>query len=133
MSQRSCGGCGKPYEAKRPASKFCSDLCRQRAHRKGSAAPVAVSEAPLEDRSALIAAAESELDLLGIRDSRLGQQILAIAQKLGSPFDTGSSISALSKELDRLFDKAHASAGVVADPVDQLRSLRDARRRRAAG
>jgi hypothetical protein len=28
-----CGQCGKPYRPQRSSSKFCSDTCRQRAHR----------------------------------------------------------------------------------------------------
>jgi hypothetical protein len=127
MPQRSCGGCGKPYEAKRPSSKFCSDLCRQRAHRKGFTTPEApVSESPADDMELLTMTA-AELESLGLLDSRLGSQILTVARQLGNPFDTGSSTSALSKELDRLFDKAHASVHVKADPIDQLRDRRRAK------
>jgi predicted nucleic acid-binding Zn ribbon protein len=28
-----CGQCGKPYRPQRSDSRFCSDTCRQRAHR----------------------------------------------------------------------------------------------------
>lgn len=33
--RRACGACGLPFEAKRDSAKFCSDACRQRAHRSG--------------------------------------------------------------------------------------------------
>ena len=31
---RNCSVCGKRYEAQRSTSRYCSDACRQRAHRK---------------------------------------------------------------------------------------------------
>ena len=31
---RMCGGCGEPYRPQRSDSQFCSDRCRQRAHRQ---------------------------------------------------------------------------------------------------
>jgi hypothetical protein len=33
LSRRLCGQCGKPYRPLRSDARFCSDTCRQRAHR----------------------------------------------------------------------------------------------------
>jgi len=42
-TERSCGGCGKPFESKRINATFCSPACRQRAYRRrlgGSSRPL---------------------------------------------------------------------------------------------
>jgi hypothetical protein len=82
--------------------------------------------------SGLYLATLSELEAHGLVDSRIGQQALALAEKMTGAFDTGSAKAALSKELDRLVDKALASVTKAADPVDEMKARRDAIRNRAA-
>jgi hypothetical protein len=54
----------------------------------------------------------------------LGQQAILLAGRIGAPFDTGSSVAAVSKELRAVMVKALEHAEVGADPLDQLRARR---------
>lgn len=76
----------------------------------------------------MVAAVMAELVEAGRLDTVLGQQALTIAEKLGSLFDTGSSAAALSKELRALMAEAVKGAAVAADPLDELRARRAAKR-----
>jgi hypothetical protein len=58
-------------------------------------------------------------------DTALGAQALEIAARMSSPFETGSSIASLSRELRAVMNDALKNAKKVADPVDELRQRRD--------
>lgn len=127
MTTRNCDSCGKPYEAKRASSKFCGDTCRKRAQRD-PAPPSAGDEVVPHDTppsGALLEAVRAEL-IEGERlDTALGAQALEIAARMSSPFETGSSIASLSRELRAVMNDALKNAKKVADPVDELRQRRD--------
>lgn len=127
--KRPCDSCGRPYDAKRASSRFCSDTCRKRAQRNGESGPKPASEP--QSGGTVVQATAAELDSLGLRESRLGQQALRLAQKLESAFDTGSATASVSRELDRIMDKAIASVGKAGDSVDEMKARRDAKRDRA--
>jgi hypothetical protein len=90
-----------------------------------------VLELAPEEPSALVLAITSELKAAGRLNSSLGQQAELLAGRIGVPFDTGSSVAAVSKELRQIMAKALEDAQVGVDPLDQLRARRD--RKRAAG
>jgi len=43
MTARVCEVCGSQFESKRSTARYCSDRCRQRAHRRGPAQEVLVA------------------------------------------------------------------------------------------
>lgn len=117
---RSCAGCGDSIEARHPSAKYCSDTCRQRGSRKGrqAAAQQLTADYPL------VAAVRAELEAADRLDSALGQQAVALAQHMASPFDTGSARAAVSRELRAVMDAALADAPKAADALDELASRR---------
>lgn len=66
-------------------------------------------------------------------DSPLGQAALVLAARMDSAADeSGSALAAVAKELRTTLAEAVKGAATVADPVDQLRARREARRRAGA-
>lgn len=61
-------------------------------------------------------------------DTVLGQQALALAAQIVSPFQTGAGVASLSKELRAVMAEAMRGVAAAADPVDELRRRRDAKR-----
>lgn len=105
-----------------------------RASRAGSAAFVAArpalvsAPAPVEPSRALVAAVTRELEQAGRLHTAASQQALLLAARLCSAsHDTGSSISALSRELTSVMEVALKDTWVGSgpDPLDQLRRRRD--------
>jgi hypothetical protein len=126
---RKCGSCGKSIESMGSRARYCSATCRVRAH-KGKVAelPRPASLGDVQQRSSgLAAAVERELSAAGRLETVLGQQALLLAQRIGAPMDTGSSVASLSRELREVMAKALESAARVADPMDELRALRERR------
>lgn len=134
--QRSCDTCRTSYDAKRPNSKYCSDLCRKRSAR-GSVTPSLSPVAPLAgDRgegdakvATLVSATRAELTAAGRLGSSLGQAAMLLARRLESEeVETGSSIAALVREHRAALAEATAGAVIVEDPLDQMAAARLARR-----
>jgi hypothetical protein len=101
--QRRCDSCGKPYEAKRPTSRFCGSNCRVRASR-GQLAPVDAEPLPVIPpavSSGLVAATEKRLTDVGRLDTWEGQAALDLARRIevASAMDTGSAYASLQREL----------------------------------
>lgn len=132
---RNCDSCGLSYDAKRPNSRFCGQTCRKRHQR--SPEPKQVAEvvdlpprpAPESGLVGVIVRKLTEVDRL---DSVLGQQAVALAERIVSPYETGASVASLSKELRAVMESALADVGVKADPVDDLKAFRDRKRVAAA-
>ena len=93
---RGCDVCGRPYEATRVSSRFCSGTCRKRNLR--APRPRLAETSPAAEDYALPAATRAELEAAGRLDSMLGQVALLLAERM-CEFDTGSGTAALSKEL----------------------------------
>ena len=129
---RNCDVCQKPYEAKRPSSKFCSDTCRQRAKRSpGVVTPIVPLPTPSValDAGAVYAATLGALIAVDQQSSPLGTISLAMASRMdASTMDTGSSFAALARELRASLAAALDDAVVVDDPLDQVKQRRDAQR-----
>jgi hypothetical protein len=128
--QRTCASCGRPYDAKRPSSKFCGDTCRKRAQRAPGVAPI-VEDAPAASSSGLVDATERELVTAGRLDSMLGQASLELARRISDRHESGASIASLTKQLRETMADALKGAATAADPLDELRARRD--EKRAAG
>ena len=123
-----CTVCGTPFDALRSSARYCGSTCRKRASRaKTSGTPRAARRHASPDRPALYVvptAAPAEpkegleppcgtverytrQQLGGDSESVLGAQCIAIARRIDSGRDvSGSAVASLSKELDRLIDKA---------------------------
>lgn len=152
--QATCSECGKTFEAQRVSAKLCGPACRKRASRRNQVAggqprPVApprpagpprikVVEPPPDEpdagdsghsdastlRLSLLEATRRQLEDLGQVDSVLGQQALRLAERMMSPFDTGSALAALSKEFGRVMDTLVAQAPAQSDALDELSQRR---------
>ncbi len=105
-------------------TRFCDATCRKRASRRPDEAPGTFEP----DGGGLLDALRRELEAAGRLDTALGQQALALAVKLSSPFDTGSAMAAVSRELRAVREEALRGAEQAADPLDELRLRRDAKR-----
>lgn len=126
--QRACDSCGQRYEAARSTSKFCSPTCRQRSKRSGGVVPLREIPAPLS----AVAVTRQALEQAERLNTPAGVNALLLAAKLDAGGDTGSAMAALSKQ--HLAALAEATKGVkaVADPIDELRRRRDAKRAHGA-
>ncbi len=120
----SCAACRRPLTGKRSDARFCDATCRKRGSRRPET-PVA-AETP--DSGGLLDALRRELDDAGRLETALGQQAIALAVKLASPHDTGSAMAAVSRELRAVREEALRGAEQAADPLDELRLRRDAKR-----
>jgi hypothetical protein len=136
--RKPCAVCGTPFEAKRPAAKFCGDRCRQRAHRR----PEAVSESKavelpsdlVEDPpvGSVTTATVAELERAGRLETAVGQTAIALARRIDSDSaETGASMAALARQHLATLTEALRDAQTAADPLDELRSRRE--RKRGAG
>ncbi len=121
---RTCAACGDSLEGRPAKTRFCDATCRKRASRRPDEAPGTFEP----DGGGLLDALRRELEAAGRLDTALGQQALALAVKLSSPFDTGSAMAAVSRELRAVREEALRGAEQAADPLDELRLRRDAKR-----
>jgi hypothetical protein len=124
--QRNCDYCGKPYEAKRKSSKYCSDTCRVKTSQHGG--NVVTLPPAGEERSAdptgLVASITAELEQGGRLNTALGQQAVFLASRLAiSPFDT--SLASMSRELREVMARALEGVAVADDPLDELKRRRE--------
>lgn len=131
--QRNCASCGKSYEAQRPQSKYCGDTCRKRAQRNPEAVPaVPVPKAPAKDpvdvqEPALVVSTIATLTAADRLETPMGVHAVELARRLTRP-DTAGGTAALSKEWRAVMAEALRNVQAAADPVDELRKRRDAKR-----
>lgn len=122
---RICGVCEEPFQAHSKLAKFCSQECRNRSKTK----PVQV-EAPRPTTGGGVTAETAKtLARLNKLDTPQGAAALVVASRLD--FDTAASangVAALSKELCRVMEAIEADVPAAADPLDELRKRREARR-----
>lgn len=126
--ERPCDACGTAYEAKRPSSKFCSPLCRQRARRNpalietepglSTEANSSVDFGPVETR------VSERIGSLEVANLPLAEIALAYARRMDSPRETGSAVAAIGKQLAAVLEDLERAGKRVADPLDELRERR---------
>jgi hypothetical protein len=78
----------------------------------------------------LVNAVKADLDAAGRLDTPLGQQAVRLAQRMCSPYDTGSALAAVSKELRSVMAEALKDVDAGGDALDELA---ERRLKRAAG
>jgi hypothetical protein len=128
MLQRVCPQCGKSFEAQRSTAKFCSASCR--VYSSKGKPPVVQMPTVVADVSGdgpVTAATRAELTAANVVGSMLGAATLQIARLLDSG-ESGGAAAQLASRLIELRREALKDARVAADPVDELRSRRDAKR-----
>ncbi len=131
--QRECDECGHCYTARRVSSRFCGDTCGKRSQRARAAGipPRAVTvdghEAPLSELERVVA---RELEAVGRLESVAGQVALVLARRIGSRRESGAATASLARQFSATMDKALAGVERAADPLDEIRARRDAKRRR---
>jgi hypothetical protein len=133
--QKSCAVCRKPFEAKRPAAKYCGQTCRQRAHRRPDAAAESkVLELPAEPTSELApavggsvtAATVAELEAAGRLETALGQAAVALARRIDAgASEPGSSFASLVRQHGATLTEAVKDAKTAVNPLDELKSRRE--------
>ncbi len=129
--QRECDVCGLQYSATRPNSRFCGPTCGKRSQRARAAGmPLrAVSHDDLEaPPSLLVEAVTRELDEVGRFGTVAGQAAVLLAGRIASRRETGAATAALARELSATMDRALAGVAKAADPLDEIRARRDAKR-----
>lgn len=141
MQLKECEQCGTQFVARKSTAKYCSGNCRTRASRNRTAAGInsagqpAASAQPkasggvvLVAGEGLVAQVQRELEDAGRLDTVLGQQALVLAQRMRvvSP-DTGSSLSAISKELRTVMAQALDGVAIEGDPIDEVTRRREAK------
>jgi hypothetical protein len=75
----------------------------------------------------LLTVTEKTLSDAGVLDTVAGQQAVELARRIGSPFETGSAVAAMSRQLQAVMTEALKFAAAE-DPLDELRKRRDAKR-----
>ena len=127
MAERACDVCQKPYLAKRPNSRYCSDTCRKRSQRRGAAGTIEVV-APTDRPPSVAATVRAELSAVGRLDTTAGAAAMALAVRIDAQAETGAGVAALVKQLHATMTVATADVQVAVDPLDELRARREARR-----
>ena len=123
-----CEGCQTPFVG-RSSARFCSERCRKRAARRGTAAlPTAASPDMISDSSGPVTAATlRELAAAGKDQTSRGLATLALARRLDSGLDSGAAVAALVREHGESMARALSEPG-ARDIVDELRDELAARR-----
>ncbi len=126
--ERTCDVCGTTYVAKRAAARYCSDTCRKRAQRAGvnkDRQPAPQPEAP---SAGVYAATLARVTAGGVEGSESAQAALVLAARIDAGLDSGASIAAMVRQLHATMAVAMENAERAADPIDELRRRRAARR-----
>ena len=130
--ERSCDVCQTPYEAKRPASRYCSPRCRQRSARgkaRGNETPRVIPAPPVKPDLGLVDATRRRLIAGNVLDSVEGQAALVIAARIErGAAESGSAVAALSRELRAVMETALKSSAPAGNLIDELRAQREKRR-----
>ncbi len=69
-----------------------------------------------------------ELEAVGRLQSVAGQVALELAFRVASPFESGAAVASLAKQFGEAMDRALAGVAQAADPLDEIRARRDAKR-----
>ena len=144
---RRCAWCGRDFQAKRSHAKTCSEVCRGRMNtrkrrlaaqgvtgdRKPASAPGREQKGQVEPISdGVLDIVAETLQRVGRYNTPHGQIALVLATRLDNAhMETGSGITALSRELDRIMDVAMAGTHVETDELDELQKRRLAKAAKA--
>lgn len=123
-----CYACGTSFEATQRTARFCSPRCRKRAQRRPALRTTKPADRPAG--SGIADAALAELTAAGRAGTAAGAVVLVLARRLDDSYaETGSSVSALSRELRAALAAAMSGTAPAADPLDELRKRRQRKHR----
>lgn len=120
---RSCDECGKPYEARRSTSRFCSSSCRVRAHGDRPRV-VSVPTASLPGNA--VAVARAQLEEAGRLDTPEGVAALALGALLDAGVQSGAA--SIAREYRAAMADALGDVALKSHPADELLARRNRRR-----
>jgi hypothetical protein len=136
--EKECARCGKPFQSRQSAARFCSKVCRNQANRaraQGQSESVAkpkrtrkakaqVDDSPIGTLGAVIA----ELTEAGRLNTSAGQAAVALASRIDAGAESSSGLAALTREMRSAMAEATANVAQAGDALDELRAKREARR-----
>lgn len=136
-------GCETTFVPSRSTQRFATGTCRKRADRATKAAEAGAAEASKSGTDAehqLVKAMRTELEAAGVLDTFKAQLALQLGRKLVDPSEKASTVTSLSKEIDRVMADAIAGKAPAAgetppaerDEVAELRAERERLARDAA-
>lgn len=137
--ERSCAHCGASFTAQRSSARFCGGRCRAQAAAERAKGRVVAQEAapadtaPLGRPSNLLEAVRGLLAASGALATPAGRLCEVLAVRVASGEEAGAALASLSRELRAALAAATAGTRSAADPVDELRARREARRRVEGG
>jgi hypothetical protein len=135
--QRRCDHCDRPYAYQRSTSRYCGSSCRALGPvpgRGGATVTALPGVAPAPAPGATYAAAHAALAAAGRLDTLMGVATLKLATRIdNSATETGSALATLVKQLEATAAAALADAAGTGDALDELRRIREEKRRAAAG
>jgi len=119
--QRACDTCHRPYEAKTPRSRFCSDRCRARNQGRPPKAQVVDLPKRQAEPGSVTTSTLAALEAVERVDHPAGQAALRLARALDDPQTPPSTLAALAKEHGARLEAALANTSAVASPLDRAR------------
>jgi len=130
----SCAGCGLSLASSRADAVYCGDTCKRRAQRQQRAAkrldiaPERSETPKAAPESTLVESVCAELVEADRLNTSAGQVALELAVRMANRKELGSSVASLAKQFGEAMTKALAGVAVAADPLDEIRARRDAKR-----
>ncbi len=128
---RVCASCGASIDGKLTRARFCSDVCRARARRKGEpfAPPPPDPVDPTATAGRVTAATRAEVAALGFEDSGLAEVALTLALQIDALADP-RTMPGLTREWRAAMAELRALSvqqAPVVNPLDELRRRREQR------
>jgi hypothetical protein len=137
--EKDCARCGKPFESRQSAARFCSKVCRNQANRaRAQGQPESLAPKPKRARkpkaqtedfpTGTLGAVIAELTAAGRLQTSAGQAAIALASRIDAGAESSSGLAALTREMRAAMAQATANVAQAGDALDELRAKREARR-----
>jgi hypothetical protein len=119
--EKACADCGQRFQAKRPAARFCSDLCRKRAQRRKSPPPAAGPPAPADGPGPVERQVRADIAAL-VTAHPMGEALAEMSYALARLLDAGADgAAALNRELrGNLTELSRLAVDDADDLADEL-------------
>ena len=124
---RCCDMCGVEYVAKRPQSRFCSDLCRKRAQRAPQTATAGSERSASLVDGQVTARTEARIAELDLLEDPQAAVALVLARRLDSDAETGAAVASLARQYQVVMDDLGRRGRRSQDPLDALLARRNAK------
>lgn len=96
---KSCAACGRQFEAKRVAAKYCSDLCRKRAQRGKVAQPAESSPVAATGPGPVERQVRADIAAL-VTAHPMGESLAEMSYALARTLDAGTdAVASVNREL----------------------------------